>query len=221
MEKFYEDIINNIKGFTNEFVYQTFKFGGELNKELLCIYLFGGAHTSILLYDDKHGLNAVGEIRYRADKNNIFISQFECNPELQGNGIGKFMFNLSLAHADSLGAKDVYGYISPTDAIKGFSDKPGVTYNDEKLKLVEIYKKLGCKISPDPTLTQKVQAEPKGTKSKAEKIKQMLESKNAINQMIKFSQHWEKDEKLNALPEDQKQFLLNVVTMQNKLVKKI
>lgn len=215
MEKAYEDIINNIKGFTNEVVYQTFYFE-KLKKELLCVYLYGGAHTSILLYDDKHGIREVGEICYRANANSIFVSKFETNYDFQQCGLGRFMFNLAMAHGDSLGATTLYGYASPTDAIKGVSDKKGVTYNDEKLNLVKIYKGLGCVVSPDPTESEYVASD---ETNKSLSLKDIVTRKKTIDQTVKFEQTWNSGEKLNALPLDQKQFLHNVVLKQKSLRK--
>ena len=192
MEKEYLDIINNINGITRQYVANTFYFE-KLNKNLLCVYLFGGAHTSILLYDDKHSIKEVGEIRYNCSKDRIFISQFECDYDFQRCGLGRFMFNLALAHADSVGATNIYGYASPTDAIKGVSGN-GVSYKEETMKLLDIYKGLGCKITKKPNGYD-------------------------ADSMWEFSQQWNSGEKLNSLPLEQKQFLHKMVNMQKSLRK--
>lgn len=194
MEKAYEEIVNKIRSFTKEFVAQPFYFK-NLDKDILCVYLYGGTHTSLLLYDNESGYNEVGEIRYRENKNQVFIAQFETNVAFQKCGLGRFMFNLALAHGDAVGATYANGCIAPTNVIKGVSGKGG--YMEEKAALVEIYKKLGCRISITPTNSSKFSSD-----------------------FAEFFQSWEPGAKLRALPSDQKQFLHTVVNLQNKLLEK-
>ena len=97
------DVINTISSITPNFVHDTFKVKA-LNKELLCVFL-PGSSNSILLYDENCGLNNVGEIRYVIRDGKCFVSTFETDKNFQQMGIGRFMFNLALAHADAVGAK--------------------------------------------------------------------------------------------------------------------
>lgn len=197
MEQAYENIVNNIKKYisANEFLAKPFYFE-SLNKNLLCVYLFGGTHSTLYIYDDKHNMNAVGEILYNVNGDKAFISQIECMEEMQKCGIGKFLFNMALAHADALKATSVSGCIKPCNAIKGISDNSSNNNDKEVEALKEIYKRLGCTITEENLFG------------------------NANYKTYKFSQQWNPGEKLNdskLISLSQKQFLFNMVNMQKTL----
>lgn len=143
MEKEFEKIVNTIKGFTNDFVAQQF-YHKKLDQNLLCVFL-GGGQSSILIYSTKNGFNHIAEIRYRASGNSMFVSAFECDSNFQQNGLGRFLLDMAMAHADLKGCVTMYGVANPTNEIKGVSGE-GVLLEDEKQALYKIYKKLGCSL---------------------------------------------------------------------------
>ena len=192
MEKGYEEIIGDIKKFTNQFVYDTFSCK-KLNMDLLCLYLYG-AHPSLMVFHKDYGINHIAEINYRVAGDKCFISTFECVPQFQGNGIGKFLFNMAMAHADALGATKIYGYINPTDEIKGVQSKAN-SLEPEKEALKQIYTKLGCNLSNEDVFGNHASE-------------------------VKFEQSWAHGEKLKGLSQQKLEFVKNAAQMQLKGFKK-
>ena len=111
-----------------------------------CVYIEGTAST-IRLYDEEHELKEVAEIRYNIKSNSCYIINFRTIPELQQKGLGRFIFNLALAHADELERISAYGFIAPTDPIAGVSDVKVNCYTEEYAALINIYTQLGNKVN--------------------------------------------------------------------------
>ena len=110
--------------------------------DFLCVYI-EGSKQFIRLFDENHGLDIVSSIGYRINSNSCFISSFETLEELQGLGLGRFVYNMALAHADMQGAKSSYGDLSPTNSIKGVSAFGEEHFSEEIEALIQIYSKLG------------------------------------------------------------------------------
>lgn len=115
------------------------------NKTFLCACVEGSS-SSIRLYDEEHGLNHVASIDYRANTQSCFISSFETMEDMQKLGLGRFVYNMALAHADALGATYSYGIIEPTNNIKGVSKSYKDCREEEIEALKEIYSHLGNSI---------------------------------------------------------------------------
>ena len=137
------DIEKSIKNYNPNVFTRIIDFE-KLNKSVLFVYS-RGASNKVQLFDDVNGLNEIGMIGYsRTD--NTFISALEVKKHYQGNGVGRFLFEFALAHVDMLGVTSAHGEIMPTNDIKGVKPKGKGSHTAHKLKLVEIYKKLGCAI---------------------------------------------------------------------------
>lgn len=137
------DIEKSIKNYNPNVITKIIGFE-KLNKSVLFVYS-RGASNKVQLFDDVNGLNEIGMIGYsRTD--NTFISALEVKKHYQGNGVGRFLFEFALAHVDILGVTSAHGEIMPTNDIKGVKLKGIGSHTAHKLKLVEIYKKLGCTI---------------------------------------------------------------------------
>ena len=139
MENF-ENFVNKIKNCVKDVTFEIMR-NNSLNQDLLFVFL-SGATNCILVYDGNHSINEIAEIRYVARNGKCFISTFECDENFQGNGIGKTIFNLALAHADALNIGNAYGYANPTNNIAGVSEEEN--FEKEKQALYTIYEKLGC-----------------------------------------------------------------------------
>ena len=185
----FSKVINTISSITPNFIYDTFKVKA-LNKELLCVFL-PGSSNSILLYDENCGLNNVGEIRYVIRDGKCFVSTFETDKNFQQMGIGRFMFNMALAHADAVGAKTAYGYPNPTNEIMGVSSGEEDMFEKEKQTLLKIYEKLGCK------------------------VENISINENAVMEK-KFEICWNHGERYGALSKKQQQFVKRVVTLEKQ-----
>lgn len=126
----------------------------KLNKPLLLV-ASKTSKNKIMLFEESMGSNQIAEISYSKNGNSMFISSFEVNENFQQNGLGRFLFDLASAHLDLLGVTKLYGEANPTNNIKGTSSNENVTFEEEQAKIIEIYKKLGCKFpNSDNRFTQ-------------------------------------------------------------------
>lgn len=117
------------------------------NKTFLCACV-EGATCSIRLYDEDCGLDHVASIDYRPTAQSCFISAFETKEHFQRLGLGRFIYNMALAHADMLGVTYSYGIIEPTNNIKDVSKFYKDCREEEIEALKEIYEHLGNNIEP-------------------------------------------------------------------------
>lgn len=118
----------------------------KLNKSLL-VAIKKGARGKIMVFAARHGMEEVASMGYTINSKGVYLSKFVVSEELQQCGIGRFMWNLAMAHGDALGKTCIYGEANPTDPIQGVSSEEGVTFKQEQDKIREIYKKLGCTIN--------------------------------------------------------------------------
>lgn len=115
----------------------------KLNKTLI-VAIKKGSRGRIMIFAGKYGMNDIASMDYTINSKGVYVSTFVVSEEMQQNGIGRFMWNLAMAHGDSYGKTCIYGEANPTDPIRGVSGEDGVTFEQEKEKIMEIYSKLGC-----------------------------------------------------------------------------
>lgn len=118
----------------------------NFNKPLL-VAMKKSTHGKILIFCDGYGLDQIALASYNINNKGVYLSQFVVNEEFQQKGIGRFMFELAMAHGDYCGVNCVYGVANPTDAIADVSNKKDVTFDKEKQIIKEIYLKLGCTLN--------------------------------------------------------------------------
>lgn len=177
-----QEIEKSIKKFSPQAVTQVV-YNKKLGKQLLLVFT-STTHRNIMVFDDSHGLNELGVIRYSLHSNSMFIPEFEVSEALQGCGVGRTIFEFAAAHADAVGVNNLYGYAKPTNAIKGVSKPNQNCYAAELAALIKIYEKLGCSFDHP-------------------------ENKNTMDK--KFTQSWQPTQKYLALPAEQLQMLKQVV----------
>jgi len=110
---------------------------------------------------------------------------FETLPNYQGLGLGKFIFNLALAHADNYELTNAYGFISPTNEIKGVVSEDYSLENETKT-LVDIYKKLGATVDDE-----------------------------GFAKDIVFNLIWQEGDRYNLLNKQQKEFVNQILELNN------
>ena len=177
-----EELANSIKKFNSGAVTQIV-FNKKLGKHFLMVFT-STTHRNVMVFDENHGLNEIGIIRYSLHSNSAFISEFEVSENAQGAGVGRLMFEFAAAHADAVGCSSLYGYAKPTNAIKGVSEFGKDCYAQELEALIKIYEKLGCSFD-DP------------------------ENQNSMDK--KFTLGWKPSERYSALPSEQLDMLKRVV----------
>ena len=142
MEK-YLKILNNIEKSKQPYMYDVVNVG-EQNSEYLLVYLKGKLYSEFLLYSAQDNTEPVGCVVLRVAKNECTINTLKTNVKIQGQGIGKTMFNLACGYADLKGATTVKGKIVPIGNIAGVPSKHATL---ETEALIKIYEKLGAKVT--------------------------------------------------------------------------
>lgn len=151
MERFNE-LIKTIKQYMPSAICECVNLK-NFDKPLLVVAIKGSKHK-IMIYDSPDIAKEIAEISYSNNKKDMFLSTFEVNEQYQQKGLGRFLFNLAVAHVDSTGTSRLYGQANPTNNIKGVSNVEGKTFNHEKQAIIEVYKKLGCHVGFDGNFEQ-------------------------------------------------------------------
>lgn len=113
-----------------------------------------------------------------------YIAHFHTNYDYQGNGLGKYIYQLAQAHMDCTNINMSYGVISPLDDIKGIT-KSGINSDKaERNFLALMYHALGNNI---------------------------IESKNNGKPITTFRDCWEHNQKYEKLDTEQKQFVKSIL----------
>lgn len=94
----------------------------KANKHFLCAH-FKLDDYKMCLFDPKVGPEFICRIDYHFNGLGCHISHFKTFVDYQGKGLGRKVYDLALAHADSVGHRASHGYIMPTGEIKAFSNR--------------------------------------------------------------------------------------------------
>lgn len=117
----------------------------KADKDFLCVAVIGHPH-SIRLYDEDHGIHEIANIEYNANKVQCYISSFETDENFQSMGLGRYIYNMALAHADMLGATFSSGDINPINNIQALSNR-GIYDREEEIRFLKnAYQNLGNEI---------------------------------------------------------------------------
>ena len=117
----------------------------KLNEPII-VAIKNDSRGKIMIFSEKYGMDCIASISYAINNVGVYVSTFVVIEEMQQKGIGRLMWDLAMAHGDSLGKTCIYGEANPTDPIYGVSGEEGVNFKQEQEKIREIYGKLGCKL---------------------------------------------------------------------------
>lgn len=152
MKKNFNEFIERLDHISNDQTAILFK-NSKLNQNFI-IMSVKGSHNKIMILNPIDNMNDIATILYTARGHKTFISSFEVNENYQQCGLGRLLFDIALTHSDILGITTVYGDADPINNIKGVSRKPGVSFDDERTAIKNIYQKLGCRIENDDRFYQ-------------------------------------------------------------------
>lgn len=142
------------------------------------------------LYDPKKESTApVSRIDYHFNYQGLHISHFKTSAEYQNQGLGRKVYNLAMAHADSVGITYSHGYILPTGEIKAFSNKQAYSELERLNFLKDVYKNLDNVVIP------------------------------LINDVFEyeFESTWKHNERVSMLPLEEKEFIHNCKELYNEM----
>lgn len=150
----------------------------KAKKTFLCAH-FQLDDYKMCLFDPKEGPYIVSRIDYHFNTLGCHISHFRTEPQYQGKGLGRKVYELALAHADLLGYRESHGYILPTGEIKTLSNRQAYDEHARLQYLKQVYISLGNEISP------------------------------LINDVFEyeFSSNWQPHEQMNKLPIAEREFV--------------
>lgn len=133
------------------------------------------------LYDDNQIVSFTKQKEY-------YISHFHTNYDYQGQGIGKYIYQLAQAHMDRTNINNSYGVISPLDDIKGVT-KFGIDSDKAERKFLALmYHALGNTI---------------------------IESKYNDKPITKFRDSWTHNQKYEKLDDTQKEFVNSILKFEH------
>lgn len=143
MEEFKQNLIKKHKEFKNAF-FKEVKLG-KYKKPVYLTFIKKSDELFDFYVFDKKTEQQIAEIRNRISANLCNILLFKVDYDLQQMGIGKSLFNLSCAYAQSKGVSRVQGVIYPIGGIKGLPKR--IMVYEEYKALKEIYSKLGTVVT--------------------------------------------------------------------------
>ena len=127
----------------------------KANKYYVLRYLKKDTNAKLMLYDVEY-MEPISIKEYNLYNYECYISHFITDIDYQGQGLGKFLYQLVQAHADKNNLTYSNGIIQPIGDIKDVTINANISYRAEKKFLMLMYHALGNKIineSLDPTQT--------------------------------------------------------------------
>lgn len=165
----------------------------KANKDYILRYRRKDIHADLMMYDITD-YKPIASIEYELYKDNCYIGHFITEYDYQGQGLGKYLYQLTQAHAEKNGVTYSHGIIQPIGDIKGISNNLKPSYEFEMKFLMLTYHALGNNI-------------------------QNVDSDN-MNLWI-FTDKWKLGDKSKKLNDEQLKFLDSMLKYDNKLNLKI
>lgn len=146
----------------------------------------------IVLLDEDDYMRPATSIEYNLDCNSCYIEYFITRYDYQGTGLGKYVYQMTQAHADKVGQRYSSGTICPVAKIKGVSntkiDKEENEHNEYKF-LQLMYHALGNEIK---------------------------QTWRGHHKRIYFEDSWAPNEKYNKLNQQQKAFVDKLTNLEQQ-----
>lgn len=164
----------------------------KANKDYILRYRRDGVNAELMLYDIEDN-QPISYIEYELNKDNCYIGHFITDYDYQGQGLGKYLYQLTQAHAEKSGVTYSHGIIQPIGDIKGISNNLKPSYEFEMKFLMLTYHALGNNI-------------------------QNVDSDN-MNLWI-FTDKWKFGEKSKKLNNEQSEYLNSMIKYDKKMENK-
>lgn len=133
------------------------------------------------LYDDNQTVSFEKQREY-------YIAHFHTNYNYQGQGIGKYIYQLAQAHMDCTNINNSYGVISPLDDIKGVTKSGIDSEKAERKFLALMYHALGNTV---------------------------IETKDNEKPITQFRDSWTHNQKYENLNSEQKEFVNSILKFEH------